>query len=374
MKKAFVCFLIFSIMLGISACATNPASTQLDSVTKPSISTEIPIPTATATVASMDLSTITDDLKVEQVKEIQTSTEWIKSLALSPDGTTLAYSYDKVNTIHLFDVTSGQDIGILEGHSAPVANLAFSPDGTMLASANTSMDKPNNSIHLWNVQSKTQLAVLENAGVYNLVFSPDGKMLAGEGSGIQIWSTPDLSPIHVVDAGSGRVAFSPDDKALGVAMNNDGLVHLLDVTSWAETTLPALNNSPIWVLAYSQTGNQLAVGSEDNLIVILNSLTGESLATMTGHAGNTTDILFSPQGNLLASLGSGVKMSTAGGRFTATRVGEDRFVRFWNVKTGDQIGSIKADGEIIEMGFSQDWSVIATGDSNGFVRIWKIVQ
>lgn len=373
MKNAFACVLIVFLILSLSACTSGPTSPQTEIDTKSPVSTDEPILTETAAPGQIDLATITDELKVEQVKEIQTSTEWIKGLALSPDGTTLAYSYDNENSIHLMAVASGQEIGILEGHTAPVTNLVFSPDGMILASANTNLDKPNNSIRLWDVKGKTQLAMIENAGVYNLVFSPDGKMLAGEGNGIQIWSVPDLLPLHVMDKGSGRIAFSNDGKLLAISENADGLVHLVEIATWTDTSLPELKNSPIWVLAFSPAGTLLASGNEDDSIVIWNYLTGETLNSLVGHEGNLEDMVFSPQGNLLASLGSGVKISTAGGRVSANRVGQDRFVRFWNVETGSQIGSITVDGEIIAMGFSQDWSVIATGDSNGFVKIWRIV-
>ena len=76
-------------------------------------------------------------------------------MSFSPDGTKVASgSGDK--TVKLWDVTSGECLQTLEGHSDCVTSVSFSPDGTKVASG--SDDK---TVKLWDVTSGECLQTLE---------------------------------------------------------------------------------------------------------------------------------------------------------------------------------------------------------------------
>ena len=79
----------------------------------------------------------------------------VNSVSFSPDGTKVASgSNDK--TVKLWDVTSGECLQTLEGHSSRVKSVSFSPDGTKVASG--SYDK---TVKLWDVTSGECLQTLE---------------------------------------------------------------------------------------------------------------------------------------------------------------------------------------------------------------------
>ncbi len=93
-------------------------------------------------------------------------------MALSPDGQTLA-SPSIDNTVRIWDLANGRLLRTLE-HNETVWLVGWSPDGTTLASAS------DNELSLWNVTTGQQVQVLEEikAKATCVAWSPDGKVLA----------------------------------------------------------------------------------------------------------------------------------------------------------------------------------------------------
>src|SRR5947207_1101610 len=60
----------------------------------------------------------------------------VSCMAWSPDGLTLATGCEE-GTVKLWNVSTGNERGILIGHTKNVAAVSFSPDSSLLASAST---------------------------------------------------------------------------------------------------------------------------------------------------------------------------------------------------------------------------------------------
>ena len=60
------------------------------------------------------------------------------------------------NTVKLWNIESKTEIATLKGHSNYIYTVAFNPNGSILASG--SMDK---TIKLWNVETKEEIATLK---------------------------------------------------------------------------------------------------------------------------------------------------------------------------------------------------------------------
>jgi WD40 repeat protein/tRNA A-37 threonylcarbamoyl transferase component Bud32 len=110
-------------------------------------------------------------------------TNWIHSLAFSPDGKSLA-SASVDGTVRLWDLAAGRQARVLTGHTGQVESVAFSPDGRLLASSSWDL-----TIRLWEAASGKELAVLtgHTGWVTCVAFAPDGATLASSADTVRLW-------------------------------------------------------------------------------------------------------------------------------------------------------------------------------------------
>jgi WD40 repeat protein len=80
----------------------------------------------------------------QPVRTLTGHTDWVLSVAFSPDGRLLASGSDD-ETIKLWEVASGSLVRTLTGHTHWVRSVAFSPDGRLLASGSYK------EIKLWDI-------------------------------------------------------------------------------------------------------------------------------------------------------------------------------------------------------------------------------
>lgn len=180
---------------------------------------------ATAQVNPEALEPITADNadRVEQLTVLRVHTDFVMSVAFSPDGTLLASSSRNTtrHTGRLWDIATGEEHTVLE-HGLPYYSggntVAFSPDGTTLAIAGE-----DDEVWLWDTATEQERAVLQGVYMTDLTFSPDGATLATssiDSWAVQLWDTVTWQERAVLPGDTGAVrsvAFSPDGTLLASA-------------------------------------------------------------------------------------------------------------------------------------------------------------
>ncbi len=140
----------------------------------------------------------------------------VTSLAMSPDGRTLACGGDDGST-KLLSLPALTTTSTLQSGAWTVPSLAFSPDGKLLAMA-TGYQR---AVQLWSVPDRSLLKSLDTgtAIAYVVAFSPDGRMFASGHSDykIRLWSVPDGALLKTLTGHTGwvkAVAVSADGSLL----------------------------------------------------------------------------------------------------------------------------------------------------------------
>ena len=340
-------------------------------------------------------------------------------LAYSPDGTRIAVG-SRVG-IWLYDAHTGTEVALLEGHTEGITSVLFSPDGLTLASG--SYDE---TIRLWDVSSGQPKATLKGiGGITSVLFSPDGLTLASLSNGVSpsgdsyqtsdgaslttmiwLWDVSSDLPVLLEGHAGGvtSVLFSPDGLTLASG-SGDGRILLWDVSSGQlQATLEGHTDGVTSVL-FSPDGLTLASGGgspsyggsgRDDRILLWDVSSGQLQATLEGHTGGVTSVLFSPDGLTLASgsydktirlwdVSSGQLQATLEGHWVgsfsfspdgltlANGGTSDETIRLWDVSSGQLQATLEGhtDG-VTSVLFSPDGLTLASGSYDGTIRLWDV--
>jgi formylglycine-generating enzyme required for sulfatase activity len=187
---------------------------------------------------------------------------------------------------------------------------------------------------------------------------------------IRIW---DVSNGELLQSLSGHeeqvlsVAFSPDGRLLA-----SGLVESLDnVVIWdlsSGDNAARLDGHFSWVstVAFSPDGHLLASGSIKDIlgdplgvpsVKLWDVSTGGLVTTLDGHTDSVNSVMFSPDGDYLASGSS------------------DGSVKIWDVTTHELVSTLEADsGEILSVAFSPDGRLLVTGVQFDTAQLWEVAS
>lgn len=268
--------------------------------------------------------------------------EQVWAVAFHPSGRFLASGgFD--HTLGLWNLEGGL-VAQLTGHHEALKRVAWSADGKVLASI-----ARDSRIIVWDLARFAPKLVIEHPG-FDLALGADGKRIFTVGPKAEI-SVYDASTGKLLDAaqtpnGEGRQLLGIDLSADGLTLATaslDGQVFIWDAKKLA---LRAKLTARTWRVAFAADG-RLAVPSGDSVLVV-DSASGKTLSSI--------------------KVGGGVGHVAWSGRRLVVGTGKDVVVL--DADSGKQIARFSV-GILEALGVSPDGSLVATGNDDPQVRLWR---
>ncbi len=278
------------------------------------------------------------DVATKQPRRICRAQTRVRSLSFSPDGSRQALGTQgkSGSTLRVWNVETNETIATLKAHEKSVNEVAFSPTSGLWASGDV-----EGTVYVWDGSGKQTACRGHTESIQSLAFSPDEKHLASASRDktARVWDVASgeevvslvLTPLLdacLYKGDTGEIQKRRNSRAKAVPQPRPNWIEALafspcgdfiaggcfrEIRLWDATTydirmsilLPLGCYYP-FALAFSPCGQYLASGSwwqgTDKVSIRLWDIaTGENVATFWGHSTDVQDLVFSPDGTLLAS-------------------------------------------------------------------------
>lgn len=295
---------------------------------------------------------------------------WFNAVLFSPDGKTLAsWSFPRYKGIHLWDVATGTRKSTLTGgHTDVLTSVSFSPDSGTLATG--SWDK---TVLLWDVATGTHKKTLKThtEKVEAVAFSPDGQTLvSGDIAGtIQLWETATRKHKQTLKrhtSGVSNMAFSRDGHTLAVG-SVDGTIYLWDTGTGQHKQTFTGHTDAVTSIVFNADGLNFASTSEDGTVRLWDTGTSEQKKILTAYKGTGWRVSFYTDGWMLASRFE--DDNTHGNSYWP----QSKNVELWDLATGQRLKILKGHtGDVVSVLFSTDGQTLASGSDDDTILLWDL--
>jgi WD40 repeat protein len=343
-------------------------------------------------------------VECEEITELLGHKKGVMSLAISFDGSRIV-SGSRDRTMRVWDGRTFQELGICE-HEDEVKSVTFSRDNSLIASGSKDC-----TVWIWNALSLENVIRLtgHTRTVWSVAFFQDGTRIASASSDctVRMWDARTYEPLPGVQC-SGPVftiAISPDSTQMALGertSDSNKILHVFDTVTLAEQA--QVNISPgaylPWAIAFSPGGDLISTRTVSGAIQVWDASNLSNIATITGHHGQVTSIVFSSDGSQIVS-GSAdgtvrirpvasseeqlapipghdacvnqVAFSSDGSRLVSGS--DDKTVRIWDGLTCEELVVLHGhEDEVWTVAYSPDGTRVISGSRDDSVRVWDALD
>ena len=291
----------------------------------------------------------------------------VDALAWSPEGGRLAVGYDN-GILQILDVSSGQVLHTLQGHSNKVWSLSWKPDGSQLISGSF-----DGTARIWDTFSGQLIATLPTispTATLAVTWNLEGNQIITYGFDVtlnfRIWDASTYEQIYAEPRGGDviQIIWSPDHTQVALANAAGQVIITSDVVTYENVLRfdePETSDGAIfgvYAVAWSPDGNYVASGNFAGDVRLWNVTSGQILLNL-----NATDSL---PPDRTTTLVRALSFSPDGSQLTS--VATDGTFRNWDVTTGQLLDSVQLSAApIFAAAWSPDGTKLAYGGPEGVV-------
>ncbi len=344
-----------------------------------------------------------EDTPIEIIGSLERQSDGVTAMAYNPNGNILATG-NRSGRINLWDAGTLDPLVTLEGHqqSNAVQSLAWSPDNGQLISGGQ-----DGSFIVWDMLTMEAVHQVDHANdVAGVAYAIDGDSfsVAYEDGQVDFWHADDpggdpassksstktsavdwstdlgryvmasseglLTAWATADSGDSAQAvvtlaghsmhgdsaaagsWSPDGDLFAAGLGRHVLIW--DVEKSEPVTRLEGHESLVTDLVWSPDGEQLATASRDKKIILWDLETGKPIHQFNEHSGTITDLAWYLDVNWLASAGS-----------------LDDTINIWDVANGERIHSLNGNGDgLWSVAWSSDSRELVGGNTAGEIFFW----
>lgn len=336
---------------------------------------------------------------------IVVSSTMVWSLDFSPNASLLAIG-DADGTIEVFSLNKLERTSTLEGHTDSVTSIRFTPDSQAILSG--SFDGRVSEWHALLPAKRPAATISLNAGkAWTICTSPVENHIAVAGqrgfvaifdlaTGKLLTKAPNDS-----EAAVDCIQYSPNGEIVATAGWRDAVICTRRANDLSTIcTFDAESN--VRAITFSPDGSKLVAGTEEKLVLVWDTESGEELHRLNAHSLPVYDVSYSPDGRMLATCSGNwaevkpgvVKLWAADsmseitrfrGHETAVRtvvfhptstrlasVSEDGIVRIWDVASQAEVATLKNSHGSRDLVWHPNGRFLATGLHDGTTNIWDV--
>lgn len=269
------------------------------------------------------------------------------------------------STMRLWDVETGEQLGVYDSHFDNVVDVAFHPLDSNIA-VSMAIDTPPT---LWDLETGefTRYAAHDvtdepNLEVGSVAFSPDGSHVLGSyGIPIRLWDTQTGELIReFLGHGSyvNSVAFSSDGTLALSSAWRENSFRVWDISNGVQIRRFEGHGGVVRAVTISSDNRFALSASDDDTVRVWDLNNGAEVKTLAGHTDNIFASIYSP------NIDDGYIVASAG---------LDNFIRIWNVETQQQIAKLdKHNEDVWTIAFTPDGSKLVSGGEDNKARIWDM--
>ena len=293
------------------------------------------------------------DVSAKEPSDSLPFSDWSDAVAFSSDGTLAAVTDYTTHNAVLYELPARVRKGTMGKHTAACRRAKFSPDGQLLATIGGTLQV--GEVSTMKTRFERDLADVDGS----LDFHPSKPILAVASGDLRVWDVRNGAPINLLPSAPTNdvkaVVFSPNGKWIALGMR-DGAVSIWGVDSGRQLHFFRENESMVRALCFSHDGRLLASGSWDNRVVLWNLHTGDKFR-LEGHRDNVEGLAFAPDDKTLVSASS------------------DGTIRFWCLANNQVALTLTHDrGPVNGVTFSPDGNLLATSGTGARAILWPAAR